>query len=120
MGAPLGQRHQDLDDVQREALGVVLHATRQRDHGELADLQCFQHARRVVGEEELTAVPLPVQVVREVDVADEIGLVESDDVAVAVGVHEVIPAPARTSRVPPASRARRRPARWTVRSAPGR
>ena len=49
--------------------------------------QLVEQLRRVVAEEQLAATALPLEVIYVVDVSDEIGFFEADDVAVLVGSH---------------------------------
>src|SRR6185503_4534650 len=92
----LDERHLDDDLVERDQLGQELALARHGDQRELA-VELSQHAGRVVAQEVLAARALPREVVGEVDVADDVGVLERHDVTVVVGArHDAASTP--TSR----------------------
>ena len=81
--------------VERGELGEVLAGAARRDEGQ-APAQLAEDLGRVVAQEHLAAAALPADVVHVVDVADQVGLLEADHVAVLIRPHERPPRAPRT------------------------
>src|SRR5262249_43052899 len=86
--------HPDGDLVEGEQLGEVVAAAPHGRQGE-AVRDLVEQLRHEGVEEELAAPALPAQVVHVVDVADDVRLLERDDVAVLVHRDVVMAVPAR-------------------------
>ena len=80
------QAHADRDLVEREQLGKVLTGATCR-HEVQAVRKLFEQLGRVLAKKKLAASALPLEVVYVVDVSDEIGFFEADDMPVLVGSH---------------------------------
>ena len=78
--------HANNHFVKCEDLVSVFARAAHRDQTESVR-QLVKQARGVLAQEQLAATTLPAQVVYEVDVADEIGFFETDDVPVLVCAH---------------------------------